>query len=78
MIGYVAKDLGSGERLAGNDDVQLPSSSTIEVLIAAAFWRAVARGELERTPSVRLPALGERRGERGAARLPARRETRFR
>ena len=46
MIAYVAKDLESGMRLSAHDDVQLPSCSTIKVLLAAAFWRMVARGEI--------------------------------
>jgi beta-lactamase class A len=46
MIAYVAKDLVGGSRLAAHDDVQLPACSTIKVLLAAAFWRAVERGEL--------------------------------
>ena len=46
MIAYIAKDLVGGSRLAAHDDVQLPACSTIKVLLAAAFWRAVERGEL--------------------------------
>lgn len=46
MITYVAKDLATGVRLAGDADVRLPALSTIKVLVAAAFWRAVAAGEL--------------------------------
>ena len=49
MISYVAKDLATGVRLAGHADVQLPALSTIKVLVAAAFWRAVAAGELSET-----------------------------
>ena len=46
MIAYVAKDLGSGACLGAHEDVQLPAYSTIKVLLAAAFWRTVERGEL--------------------------------
>lgn len=49
MISYVAKDLATGVRLAGHADAQLPALSTIKVLVAAAFWRAVAAGELSET-----------------------------
>jgi beta-lactamase class A len=47
MIAYVAKDLASGVRLAAHDDVRLPAYSTIKVLLAAAFWRAVESGDLD-------------------------------
>ena len=47
MIAYVARDLESGRSLSAHDDVQLPSYSTIKVLLAAAFWRMAARGELD-------------------------------
>ncbi len=47
MIAYVARELGTGRTLSAHEDVQLPSYSTIKVLLAAAFWRMVARGELD-------------------------------
>jgi hypothetical protein len=47
VIACVAKDLASGRMLSSHDDMQLPSYSTIEVLLAAAIWRMVARGELD-------------------------------
>ncbi len=47
MIAYVARELDTGRTLSAHDDVQLPSYSTIKVLLAAAFWRMVARGELD-------------------------------
>jgi len=51
MITYVARELGTGRTLSAHEDVQLPSYSTIKVLLAATFWRLVARGELdEATP----------------------------
>jgi beta-lactamase class A len=46
MIAYVAKDLGTGACLKAHEEVQLPAFSTIKVLLATAFWRAVERGEL--------------------------------
>ena len=75
MIAYVAKDLGSGLRLAGSDDVQLPAFSTIKVLIAAAFWRAVAAGELSESrpfayqPWASVGGSGVLRGFRHAAKI---------
>jgi beta-lactamase class A len=47
MIAYVARELDTGRTLCAHRDVQLPSYSTIKVLLAAAFWRMVARGELD-------------------------------
>jgi beta-lactamase class A len=47
MIAYVARELDTGTTLSTHGDVQLPSYSTIKVLLAAAFWRMVARGELD-------------------------------
>ena len=47
MIAYVAKDLSSGACLRAHEDAEMPSYSTIKVLVAAAFWRAVARGDLD-------------------------------
>ena len=47
MIAYVARELDTGRTLSAHDDVQLPSYSTIKTLLAAAFWRMVARGELD-------------------------------
>lgn len=75
MIAYVAKDLASGARLAAHDDKQLPAYSTIKVLLAAAFWRAVERGELSETqpfafqPWGSVGGSGVLRGFRHAARL---------
>ncbi len=46
MIAYCAKDLATGKTLSANADVVMPSWSTIKLLLAAAFWRAVERGEL--------------------------------
>jgi beta-lactamase class A len=75
MIAYVAKDLGSGKRLEANDGVRLPAYSTIKVLIAAAFWRAVERGRLDEAeryalqPGSSVAGGGVLRGFRHAARL---------
>ncbi len=46
MISYVARDLASGRELCAGPDVVMPSWSTIKLLLAAAFWRAVEAGEL--------------------------------
>jgi beta-lactamase class A len=46
VIAYVAKDLVTGTCLKAHEEVQLPAYSTIKVLLATAFWRAVERGEL--------------------------------
>jgi beta-lactamase class A len=75
VIAYVAKDLASGRRLAAHEDVQMPAYSTIKVLLAAAFWRAVERGELnEAQPYAFQPwgsvgGSGVLRGFRHAAKL---------
>jgi len=75
VIAYVAKDLESGRTLSSHDDVQLPSYSTIKVLLAAAFWRMVARGELDEAelcafePSACAGGSGVLRGFRHAAAL---------
>jgi len=47
VIAYVARDLVSGTTLSAHEDVRLPSYSTIKVLLAAAFWRMVERGEID-------------------------------
>jgi beta-lactamase class A len=46
VIAYCARDLASGRELAANADAVLPSWSTIKLLLAAAFWRAVEAREL--------------------------------
>ena len=75
MIAYVAKDLASGRRLATHEDVQMPAYSTIKVLLAAAFWRAVERGELSESqpyafqPWGSVGGSGVLRGFRHAAKL---------
>ena len=46
MIAWHAKDLATGRVSASGDRAVLPSFSTIKVLLAAAFWKAVAEGEL--------------------------------
>jgi beta-lactamase class A len=46
VIAYCARDLATGKTLAANEDVVMPSWSTIKLLLAAAFWRTVERGEL--------------------------------
>ena len=47
MIAYVAKDLATGACLKAHEGVQFPAYSTIKVLLAATFWRAVERGEID-------------------------------
>jgi len=75
MIAYVAKDLGTGACLRAHEGVQLPAYSTIKVLLAVAFWRAVERGELgEAEPHAFQPRSsvgggGVLRGFRHAAKL---------
>lgn len=75
MIAYVAKDLGSGRRLTVHEDVQLPSYSTIKVLLAAAFWRMVERGEIKEQqvfafqPWASVGGSGVLRGFRHAAKI---------
>ena len=51
--------------LAEHAAVRLPAYSTIKVLLAAAFWRAVARGELSESE----PHVFQRRGSVGGGAL---------
>jgi beta-lactamase class A len=46
VIAYVAKELETGASMTAHEEERLPAYSTIKVLVAAAFWRAVERGEL--------------------------------
>ncbi len=75
MIAYVARELGTGRTLSAHDDVQLPAYSTIKVLLAAAFWRMVAAGELDEAqpycfePGSCVGGSGVLRGLRHAAEL---------
>ena len=75
MIAYIAKDLFTGACLKAHEDARLPAYSTIKVLLAAAFWHAVERGELDDAePCDYLPGHsagggGVLRGFRHAARL---------
>jgi beta-lactamase class A len=75
MIAYVARELGTGRTLSAHADVQLPSYSTIKVLLAAAFWRLVAAGELDEAqtycfePGTCVGGSGVLRGLRHAAEL---------
>jgi beta-lactamase class A len=55
MIAYVARDLVTGTCLKAHEEVQLPAYSTIKVLLAMAFWRAVERGELSEAESLAFP-----------------------
>jgi beta-lactamase class A len=47
MIAYCARNLTTGRELAASADAVMPSWSTIKLLLAAAFWRAVEAGELD-------------------------------
>ena len=82
MIAYVAHDLRSGRRLAAHEHASLPAYSTIKVLLAAAFWRAVQQGELgERRafafqPWAGVGGSGVLRGFRHAAKAVPRRPAR--
>jgi beta-lactamase class A len=75
MIAYVARELRTGRTLGAHEDVQLPSYSTIKVLLAAAFWRMVAAGELDEAqpycfePGSCVGGSGVLRGLRHAAEL---------
>ena len=75
MIAYVAHDLHSGRRLAAHEHVPLPAYSTIKVLLAAAFWRAVQQGELSESrvfafpPWASVGGSGVLHGFRHAAKL---------
>ena len=75
MIAYVAKDLATAACLKAHDEVQLPAYSTIKVLLAAAFWRAVERGEIDEAerytfqPQSSVGGGGVLRGFRHAAEL---------
>lgn len=75
MIAFVAKDLQSGRRLASREHVQMPAFSTVKVLVAAAFWQAVAEGALRETrvyafqPWGSVGGSGVLRGFRHAAKL---------
>ena len=75
MIAYVARELDTGRTLSAHDDVQFPAYSTIKVLLAAAFWNMVARGELDEAqtycfePGSCVGGSGVLRGLRHAATL---------
>jgi beta-lactamase class A len=75
MIAYVARELDTGRTLSAHEDVQLPSYSTIKVLLAAAFWHMVAAGELDEAqmysfePGSCVGGSGVLRGLRHAAEL---------
>jgi beta-lactamase class A len=75
MIAYVARELGTGRTLSAHEDVQLPSYSTIKVFLAAAFWRMVARDDIDEAqeycfePGSCVGGSGVLRGLRHAATL---------
>ncbi len=75
VIAYVAKELETSASMTAHEDERLPSYSTIKVLVAAAFWRAVERGELSETqpfafqPWASVGGGGVLRGFRHAAKI---------
>lgn len=75
MIAWYAKNLTSGRVSAAHEGLVMPSFSTIKVLLAAAFWRAVAAGELREArpyafqPWQSVGGAGVLRGFRHAAQL---------
>ena len=75
VIAWAAKNLETGRTSASGEGVVMPSFSTIKVLLAATFWRAVAAGELrEERPYAFQPwqavgGAGVLRGFRHAASL---------
>jgi beta-lactamase class A len=75
VIAWYAKSLTSGRVNASREYTVVPSFSTIKVLLAAAFWRAVAAGELREArpyafqPWQSVGGAGVLRGFRHAARL---------
>ncbi len=75
MIAWYAKSLTSGRVSASREHAVMPSFSTIKVLLAAAFWRAVADGELREArpyafqPWQSVGGAGVLRGFRHAAQL---------
>jgi beta-lactamase class A len=75
MIAWVAKDLDS-RRVVQHDGARImPAFSTVKVLIACAFWRAVERGDLREArpyafqPWSSVGGAGVLRGFRHAARI---------
>jgi len=75
VIAYVVKELETGATMTAHEDERLPSYSTIKVLVAAAFWRAVERGELNENhpfafqPWASVGGGGVLRGFRHAAKI---------
>ena len=47
MVSVAAVDLCSGRRFERDAHVVMPAASTIKVLVSAALWSAVQRGELD-------------------------------
>jgi beta-lactamase class A len=75
VLAYVAKNLESGLTLTANERAVMPAWSTIKVLLALAFWRAVAEERLSAgypyayQPWQSVGGSGVLRGFRYAARL---------
>ena len=75
VIAWHAKNLTTGRVAEARGRAALPSFSTIKVLLGAAFWRAVAAGELDEArphgfqPGQSVGGAGVLRGFRHPARL---------
>ena len=75
VLAYYAKNLESGLTLAANERVVMPAWSTIKVLLALAFWRAVEEERLSAgypyayQPWQSVGGSGVLRGFRYAARI---------
>ncbi len=75
MIAWHARNLTTGRVSAQHDDVVVPSFSTIKILLAAAFWKAVEAGELNEArpyafqPWQAVGGAGVLRGFRHAAKM---------
>ena len=75
MIVWHAKNLASDRVSASDDELVLPSFSTIKILLAGAFWKAVAAGEISEArpyafqPWQSVGGAGVLRGFRHAAKM---------
>ncbi|HMK91896.1 MAG TPA: serine hydrolase [Thermoleophilia bacterium] len=75
MIAWHGKNLATGRGSAALDEQVVPSFSTIKVLLAAAFWKAVEAGELNEArpyafqPWQSVGGAGVLRGFRHAAKM---------
>jgi beta-lactamase class A len=61
VVSVAAVELRSGRRFERNAHAVLPAASTIKVLVSAALWTAIERGEIDpgtRMPVAQTPAPG--------------------